>query len=117
MVEYIAQDSFNNAGNLSLAINVADKTAPELDVDVDEDELVKYADVGDKVKIAKYEVSDDIDEEVTVLITVTYPNYVVEAITESSFIAETAGKYVITYYAYDSSFNYTAFSYTVIVEE
>ncbi len=110
MITYEAVDTNGNPASYAFAINVVDKNPPEIVVDT----TAVSAKVGDTITVRKCVVTDDMsaEEKVTVLITVTTPDLTIYSV-EETFEITKAGKYTVTYYAYDEANNFTIVSYDV----
>lgn len=141
-IVYSAKDTSGNnkVTNAGTTLTVVDIVEPTLEVNSKIKEL--YA-VGSKIKLPKFTVSDNTENvycDVYLLLPnnetrllLSYVNgettsYLVPSDTnypssfkagETSFYAETAGTYVLTYLAYDDSFNYVrhTIEFTVVEKE
>ena len=104
------QVNYGNPASYSFAINVVDKNPPEIVVDT----TAVSAKLGDTITVRKCTVTDDMsaEDKVTVLITVTTPDLTIYSV-EETFEITKAGKYTVTYYAYDEANNFTIVSYDV----
>jgi hypothetical protein len=111
-IDYSAKD---NAAykpvEFSFGISVEDKNAPEIKfVDV-----IRTANKGDTVNIAKLEVKDDVTAECTVRYTVLRPDNRNEVVT-NSFIVDLEGEYIVYAYVFDAAHNTSFATYTIVVK-
>lgn len=141
-IVYSAKDTSGNnkVTNAGTTLTVVDIIQPKLEVNSKIKEL--YA-VGSKIKLPKFTVSDNtenvycdvylllpnnetrlllnyVNGETTSYLVPNDPSYPPSfKADETSFYAETAGKYVLTYLAYDDSFNYVrhTIEFTVVEKE
>lgn len=132
-IVYSATDTVGNSKGAAAGttINVVDNVTPELSVKLDFDELYR---VGSTIELPKFTVTDNTENvycdiylqlpsnETRLLahyqngVTISYlsasdSNYPSSfKAGESAFVLEEAGKYVISYVAYDDSFNYVRYT-------
>ncbi len=130
---YSAADTVGNSkgATAGTTLNVLDNVYPELNVKLDFDEVYR---VGDKIKLPKFTVSDNTENvycdiylqlpsnETRLL--VHYQNGVTTSYLAASnssypssfkaddntFVIQSEGKYVLSYIAYDDSFNYVRYT-------
>lgn len=102
----------NNGGRVTLNIEVSDHVAPVITIE-DPDTT---ASVGKNVSIADYEVTDNIDTELTVRIFVMDTKGSVNLVEDGEFKAEREGVYTVMYYVLDSAGNLGFASYEVVVD-
>lgn len=116
-VLYTVEDQSGRYSEGTITLIVQKSNAPTLSLSDGYDEnTVVYVSKGKTLKVASYQVKDDIDANVKVFIVVYTPDMTFEIIGESgAFKASLQGEYTVYYYAYDNVGNYTSTYYTVKV--
>ena len=115
-VYYIATDSAGWSVEYSYVLNVGENIAPSITLT----DKIETGKVGDKIEIAKVTVTDNLDENISVVCYLKTPtgvfhNLVWEGIEYNAFVAKEAGTYTVYYYAIDSVGNYTIECYNIVV--
>ncbi len=115
-VEYYALDGSGQQTYYSYIIKVADKIAPVATLK----KLVEKGKVGDTIKIATVEATDNLDTELNVTWFVKMPSgrvssLYIDDVQYNSFTAKEKGIYTVYCYVTDTAGNYTMKSYTVTI--
>ncbi len=115
-VYYMATDSAGWSVEYSYVVNVGENVAPTITLT----DKVETGKLGETIKIAKAQVTDNVDKELSVSCYLKTPsgvfhNLIWEGIEYNAFTAKEAGTYTVYYYAIDSVGNYTIESYDIVV--
>ena len=115
-VYYTATDSAGWSTEYSYVVNVGENVAPSITLTG----KVETGKLGEIIKIAKSQVTDNVDENLTVSCYLKTPsgvfhNLVWEGIEYNSFTAKETGVSTVYYYAIDSVGNYTIECYDIVV--
>jgi hypothetical protein len=110
-----AKDNAGNDGRATMVIRVIDTLAPTLVLSKD---VVKEAEVGDKIDLPTAKVSDNLTENCTVKVYVFNPyGYLLEiAEGQKGFIPTLAGTYTVVYYVIDEAGNFQSVRFTINVK-
>ena len=111
-----AQDNMGNLAPVHFVYSVVDQVKPTLIV---EGEVTATAKVGEEIKLPKATSTDNLTQELTVVVYVIAPNGGVLEITASDtgFKATKAGMYVVVYSVSDEEGNFDSKYYKVMVTE
>lgn len=111
-VEYVSKDSGGATALYSYVIHSVDTTAPTVQLT----NLVKEGKVGDVIRLATPQISDDGGSEgLDVFVTITLPSGVIRRFQDEAFIASVAGVYTVQYLVTDIAGNMTIASYEITV--
>lgn len=120
-VTYNVKDSSGKSGRSIYVFSIIDMTSPVIELENGYNTQTKLTvKLGDVVKVANYTVSDNVDAEETLSVSVHLfdPNKAqVNLKGYTAFKANYVGEYQIMYFVYDKAGNYSAVYYTVIVTE
>ena len=119
IVNYSYFDQNRNEVTAMYYIHVVDVYAPTITLSNGYGENTRVlVDVGDKVKIADYAVSDNLnaESELRTRVYVLHANGELLEITDGRFIATDRGDYIVYYYCWDTDNNYTVVKYYVRAE-
>ncbi|MBO4594240.1 MAG: hypothetical protein J5697_00890 [Clostridia bacterium] len=108
---YAYMDSAGNNDGFSYILSCVDKIAPVLTVS----KKTITCKTGDAVTVPSYRVTDNLDEDVTVVIQIVDPTGYISTLTGNSFVPSVKGKYIIRYMAFDKQFNVTLYEVECIV--
>lgn len=113
-VVYEISDGNGRSVSVDYTIYTIESEPPELTISGKMPQKVK---VGQKVTVPKGIAVDNASKNPIVRIYVIMPNRDMHILGEDrTFVADQAGQYVIRYYAYDDSYNYTVQNYVIIAE-
>ncbi len=117
IVEYAVVDSNGNKTNVSYAISVIDNVSPAISLD----KSGVKATVGSTVTLKSVQVSDNVDENLSVIVIVKNPDGKLQRIDadgngERKLDCSQKGQYVVYYMAYDQTGNVTTENYVIVVQ-
>lgn len=113
IVYYKAVDTSGRTAEATYGLYVADRVAPVITID---GKIAESAKVGSSVSVPSATATDNCDGTVGVYVFVTNPDHKIVRVTGSSFTADKAGKWTITYYALDAFGNTATETRTVTVK-
>jgi hypothetical protein len=112
-VQYYAEDSSKKQEkNVGYGIIVLDFEEPVLSIS---GKIVTEGKVGETIHIPNAVAVDNLDGEIKVTKVIVLSSGITKHVKSESFVFKTAGKYVVSYYAYDSSGNFAVYSYTITI--
>lgn len=111
-ISYSAKDKAGNVSRYSYTINVIDFEPPMIKLE----DVKKETSVGQEYTIAKYNISDNRDNELEVSIYYLDSLQTMHKITGNKFTPKEKGIYTINYYVCDLSGNTTVLTYDVVVK-
>ncbi len=112
---YTDQAGVYTPGNIP--IYVKNRVAPTLTINKNYDEnTVINASLNREYTVAGYTATDDVDENLTVIVSVFFPDNRYYVLTDGKFTPSVKGKYKICYTAYDSESNYVTRYYVISVK-
>lgn len=100
-VEYLVRDSSGSSTVYAYAVYVEDDEPPVITIN---GQVPQKGKVGQKITLPQATAADNLDQ-VTVKIAVVNPYGVMKTLNGNAFTPDLAGKYRITYYAFDNSGN------------
>ena len=114
VVDYYVIDDTGNNPPFKSNIQVADNQPPVIKV---KDNFPKTANVGDVIRIPDYQVTDDVDKDLTVTV-VLYNDFdgLRRIWTDKYFVINEVADYSITYISYDTAGNAASVTVTIHVE-
>ena len=112
-INYIAKDSDGNTSKRYYNVYVSDTVAPVIKIN---GKIGGDAKLGSTVELPSADVTDNLDNGLSVKIYVINPNGFMTLLKGNSFKAELEGIYRIVYYAQDSYFNYSQTVYEINIK-
>ncbi|MBQ9734318.1 MAG: hypothetical protein IJV95_00525 [Clostridia bacterium] len=114
VIDYTVIDDANNAPSYKVNIQVVDNEPPVIRV---KDTFPKTAKVGDVIRIPDYQVTDDVDKDLSVTI-ILYNDFdgLRRIWTDKYFVINEVADYSITYISYDTAGNAASVTVTIHVE-
>lgn len=112
-IQYYAEDSSKKKeSNIGFGVVVLDFEQPK--IILNGKGQIKGV-VNEEIYVPNATAIDNRDEEVIVKKFVVLPSGIRQEVKEEKIIFQTAGTYIVNYYAYDSSGNFTVYSYTITI--
>lgn len=112
-LQYVSVDCAGNRYDVQNLITVQDSVGPEI---VLEKNYRTQAKLGDKITVAKAQISDNVEGDIAVRCYVIVPNRtMLEVALGGTFTATEKGEYQVYYYAVDKTGNVEMVSYTIRV--
>lgn len=107
-----AEDSSGRIQTFNYVINVVDMEPPVLHV---EGSLPVEAQIGDTILLPAVRAEDNLSDELQVYCFIVKPNGAMIQFADAAFCPQSAGKYIVKYYATDSDGNTATRDFTIIV--